>query len=792
MTGQLKRSIRSLWHQRLYSLLNLSGLAIGMAAAMLITLWVQNELRFDRYHPQASNIWRVETNHLPRNATIRYAGSPLKTTAFQQKIPGILSMTQLKEPDPRRVVLHHGTELYSEDKVAFVGPGWFNMFDYSFVEGSAAGFGDRPNDIILTESLARKIFGEQPAIGSVLRIDSIDFSVYAVLCDPRTESSFRQRVLLPLEAYLREGDHRKNDASWNYCRYTSFVKLHPDVRPGEIEIQLDQELFAATQDSTFHMQLGPLTGIHFDQNIKGDLFEKGSLQMVWTFALIGLLILGMAAINYISLTTARAQTRAREVGIRKLVGASKTSLFGQFLQETILLAGLAGIISIILVHSALPWFNTLADNHFELEWTSPLPWLLLGSGVVCAVLLSGIYPALLMAGFKPMMVLRGEGHISGKRSVFRQGLVVFQFAVSVALIICTIIVGQQRSYIQNKDMGYDRAQIFTFEMAPNFLDTGASNLEAFEQTLRQSTAVEGLSRASESPIHIERKRFGPFKLDGLPLVETSNVTQLNADIHFGQLFDIQMAEGRWFEPGNKSDFHNVILNETAARQLGLPQPWLGQHFGFDGFDGNVIGLIRDFHFLPLYESIPPLVIFNEYDWRGYFFVKTRPGQSKQALETTERLWKQWYPEQPFEYSFLDENFNRMYRAEQRTAILFNLFAGIAIFLSCLGLLGLATFMAVQRTKEIGIRKVLGASIWGITTLLTRDFLKLILIAFLLAAPVAYWIMAQWLGGFAYRIEMRWWMFGLSGLLALILACSTVGFQSVRAALADPVKSLRSE
>nr|MBP6829116.1 ABC transporter permease [Saprospiraceae bacterium] len=313
-----------------------------------------------------------------------------------------------------------------------------------------------------------------------------------------------------------------------------------------------------------------------------------------------------------------------------------------------------------------------------------------------------------------------------------------------------------------------------------------------EQNLRQSSAIAAVSRASESPVHVEGKYFGSFRFDGLPETDKKILTQLIVDDRFGQLFGIQMAEGRWFEADNKSDLHNVILNEAAARQLGLPKPWLGQHFGFDGFEGYVVGLVRDFHFRPLHETITPLIIFNAYDWRGTFIVKTQPGQSAKALAVAEGVWKKWFPERPFEYSFLDEDFNKMYRAEQRAALLFNLFSGIAMFISCLGLFGLATFMAARRIKEIGIRKVLGASVAGITGLLAGDFLKLVALAILLASPIAYYFMQKWLAGFAYRIEISWRMFALAGATAVGIALFTVGFQAVKAALANPVKSLRSE
>ena len=794
-----KRTLRNLWRHRLYAALNLSGLAIGMAAAMLITLWVQNELRFDGYHSRAKNTWRIKTDLKINDTETWYWGStPMKITELCAQTPGVVATAQMMLPFGSTAVLQRGAEFFEEKNFAYIGPGWFESFDYTFAEGSAAGFGERPNDLLLTESLAHKIFGERSALGATLRMDSTEFVVHAVLRDPRPESSFRAHLLLPIEAWLGMGNNRKNDDSWNNFNYNTFVELRPDAAPEAVAAQLTTLLSAAKQDSNITLRLGALTDLHFDQSIEDDVFDKGSRSSIGTFGLIGLLILLMAAINYISLTTARAQTRAREAGIRKVVGAGRWQLFVQFLSESALLALGAGLLALPLVQSALPWFSELAGRDFALPLDSPMPWILLGGTVTFTVLLAGIYPALLMAGFQPMQVLRGT-YVTGSsnRSVFRQGLVVTQFAISVALLICTVVIGQQRAFIENKEMGYDRAQVFGFEVGWRLYqalgaERGPGAMDALEQTLRQSAAVAEVSRANDSPVNIQSRHSGSVKFDGLPENAELSVTQLSADEHFAELFDLKMAEGRWFEAGNKSDADNVILNETAARELGLLQPWLGQRFGFHGNEGRVIGLVRDFHFLPLHEAIMPLVIFNDSNWRGSFFVKAQPGQSARAIAAATAAWNQWFPQRPFKYTFLDEDFNRMYQAEQRTGMLFNLFAGIAIFIACLGLFGLATFVAAQRTKEIGIRKVLGATVAGITGLLARDFLKLVCIAIFIASPLAWFAMQKWLDDFAYRIDIHWWMLAVAGVVALAVAFLTVGFQSVKAALANPAKSLKSE
>jgi putative ABC transport system permease protein len=796
----LKIALRTLAKNKLYTLLNVGGLAVSMAAVMLIALWVQNELRFDRFHRNADQIFRVKTDlNLNNNETWVFGNSPMRIHELTAQIPGVVSTAQIFKPFQQKAFLRLGGDIFEEKDYGYVSKDWFSMLDYDFAEGNAHGFGDRPDDVILTESLANKLFGNRAALGATVRIDSVDFIVHAVLRDPRAESSFRENLLLPLSARLNNAQNRANDEDWGNFMYYTFVQLRPGTAPEEVGRKLTPLLNAAAKDSTMVSKLGALTALHFDREVKDDTFEKGDRRLVGTFSLIGLLILIMAAINYISLTTARAQTRAKEAGIRKIVGANRGQLFGQFLCEAALLSVGAGVLSLLLIKMGLPWFSEIAGRTFTLPWNSPLVWILISGTLLSTILCAGIYPALLMAGFSPMQVLRGAGGRSGQiRPVVRQGLVIVQFTISVALLVCTIVISQQRAFIQNKDLGYDREQVFMFTIKwwqYRLLgkERGENLVKNIEQNLRQSTAVADVCRANSSPTNIDGSHVGSVRFDKMPENANFVVSQLAADAHFARLFNLKMADGRWFEPNSKVDDNNVVLNETAARSMGLPQPWVGQRFGFHGREGKVVGIVRDFHFLPLREAIKPLVVFHSAsNWKGNIFVKTQPGKTAEALAATEAIWKQFIPQYPLEMSFVDEDFNRLYRAEQQAGLLFNCFAGIAIFIACLGLFGLATFTAAQRTKEIGIRKVLGASVAGITALLAKDFLILVLLAVVIATPIAWYATWQWLSGFAYRIDLQWWMFAGAALLAVGVAVLTIGFQSVKAALANPVKSLRSE
>jgi putative ABC transport system permease protein len=792
----LRHAFRTLLRQRLYTALHLTGLSLGMAAVLLIGWWVQSELRFDAWHPKADNLYRVEAFlRASDTQTWHWGTTPLKMPDLYASTPGIVSGTRMMVPSGHSFVLQHGTDLFEAENAAFTGPGWFQHFNYDFVEGNAAGFGDRANDLILSEQLARRIFGERSALGATLRMDTQTYQVHAVMRDARPESSFRQDLLLPLDNWLARNDNRRNDANWGNYNYQQFVYLHPDASATQVAQQLTLRLRAATGDSTTRLQLGALRNLHFDNSIQFDVFEKGQRSSVALFAAIGLLVLLMAAMNYVSLSTARAQTRAREAGIRRIIGAGKTQLFSQYISESLLLSAASLLLALILLHLSMPVLSAFSGRHFAINWSTPTPWLMAAGTLVGTVVLSGLYPAVFMAGFQPMAGLRAAP-AGGYRSPLRRSLVVAQFSISIALLLCTLMLLRQQYFIRNKDMGYDREQVFRFavnwrQYSALGAERGASMVQAFEQTLRRHAAVGGVCRANESPVDIEGTNSGSVRFDGMPADRRFTVYKLSADVHFAEVFGIRLSEGRWFEPGNAADENHVLLNETAARQLGLPEPWLGQRFSIHGNEGRVIGLIRDFHFSSLHKPIAPLVVYNTPNWRGLFFVKTRPGQSAEALAAAEKVWKSWFPQYPFKFHFLDDDFQRQYRAEQQAATLFQVFSGLAVLIACLGLFGLATFVAAQRTREMGIRKVLGASVASITLLLTRDFLRLVCWSMLIASPLAWYLMQHWLAGFAYRADMPWWLFVLAGALALLAALVTAGSQGLRAALANPVQTLKS-
>jgi len=795
----LKHAFRNLWRNRLYSSLNITGLILGMASVMLIALWVQNELRYDRYHKRADGLWRVTTDlKVGGNETWHWGTTPLRLNELAEQIPGVISVSRILNHATNKLKLRRGGDLFQEEKYAYVDPKWFETFDYEFAEGSAAGFFEHPNQLMLTEQTALKIFGRHSALGATLNIDSTEYVVHAVLKNPRNESSFQQNILFPLNAYLNRGKNRENDLSWSNFNYSTFLELQPQADPKAVASQLTQLLAVAKQDSNITMNLIALKDLHFDQSIESDTFVKGNKKAVFIFGLIGLLILLMAAMNYVSLTTARAGMRARETGIHKVVGAGKWQLFLRYLSESAAVAFISGALAIVVVQLALPGFNHIADNHFSLQWDNPVFWGLAGGVLLSTLLLAGVYPALVLANFKPIGVLRANAQIkSGQKSLFRQGLVVAQFVVSVSLLICTIVIARQRDFILKSDMGYNREQVFSFQfdwsLTKRFgLEKARTVIKSMSDALRETATVTNVSLTDQLPMNIENTHSGSVKYEGMAPDAEPIVSQTAVDAEYAKLMGLKMAAGRWFEADNTNDKNNFVLNETALRKLGIKEPAVGQRFEIYGTKGQIIGVVRDFHFKPLTELISPLVLYHAPSYSSYFLVKAQPGKAKEAVAAAEKVWKSFVPDQPFEAVFLDDTFEKQYRREERAGLLFNIFAGIAIFISCLGLFGLATFMAVQRTKEIGVRKVLGASVTGLVALLTRDFIKLVLISIVIATPIARYAMQKWLADFAYRIELQWWMFALAGAAAISVAVMTVSVQSIKAALRNPVKSLRNE
>ncbi|MBK7870035.1 MAG: ABC transporter permease [Saprospiraceae bacterium] len=789
--------LRNIWRNKTSAFINIFGLAIGMATAVLILLWVQNELNFDKYHKNAKQTYRV-LSHIKVSADEiwNWNTTPmLLLPEAEKQIPEIEQFARFKNGS-RYAVFNVNNNLFKEKQYAYVDENWFQLFDYQFIEGASQDALKDLRNIVLTESKAKQLFGKQNAMGKTIRIDTLDFIVKAIIKDNPSNSSFQFDYLLPLAAHWSNPKNYENDESWGNFNYNAFIKIRQDADVTSVSDKLTTVLRDNKQaDSTSYHTLQPLPTMHFDHSLMNDGFATGNETTVKVFTLIGLLILLIACINYVSLATAKAGLRTKEVSVKKIIGAGKMLLFRQFMTESVLTSFMAMILSIGLVQLGLGVFNKLTENTLQLDANNWAVWSVFGGTTLVAILLTGVYPSLLLASFQPVKLLRGFSWVAGKNANFRKGLVVMQFFISTVLIISTIIIYQQLRFIKTKDLGYQKEHIFSVIFPYNAFKDGEhrqSSMMTVKEKLQAQTSAKEVALASESIVYNGSSSSGNLDWEGKEPGFDPTVMQMSADADFQELFGLKLVEGRWFEEDNVADENNLILNEAAVKALKLKEPYIGQSLTFQGDPGQVVGIVKDFHFRSMHEAISPAVICNKPGWRSQIFIKTTGEQTAQALAATEAAWKEILPNQPFEYKFEDEAFEKLYEKDQRTASLLNIFAGIAIFISCLGLFGLATFSAERRTKEIGIRKVLGASIGDIATLLSKEFVQLVLVAFAIAAPVGWWAMDKWLQDFAYRVDIQWWMFALAGVAALLIAVFTVSFQAVRAGMSNPVEALRTE
>ena len=546
-------------------------------------------------------------------------------------------------------------------------------------------------------------------------------------------------------------------------------------------------------DNETTITLVPLRQMHFENEITNSVYIHGNKNAVYIFTVLAVLLLLIACINYVNLTTAKASLRAKEVSVRKIVGANRLQLFYQFIAEALLVSFIAMLITILLVQLCLPVFNNLTDKSFELNITSAAMWKIIGITLLTAFTLNSIYPALTLSSFKPLNVFRGLTILKIKDSYFRKALVVFQFAVSVMLICGTIVIYKQMQFVQQANPGYNKSQVLTFRLPPTIdFNTKDVLIQTIKNELLLKRSIQNVTIANQPIVNMGSYSTGAADWDGHDTSFNPKIAQLSADADFAKTMQLQMKEGRWFQQGNPADKNNVVLNETAISELHIHQPYIGQRFTWKGNTGEIIGVVKDFKYKSLHDKTGPLVAFQDPNWFNLFLIRIAPNSASQSIKDVEDTWKEFFPGTPIDYSFLDDSLNELYKADQQTSLLIFGFAIIAIVISALGLFALAAFTADQKAKEIGIRKVLGASVGSITQLLTKDFLKLVLIAIVVASPVAWIFMSKWLEDFAYRINISAWIFIAAAFVAIIIALSTISFQAIKAAIANPVKSLRTE
>lgn len=786
LKNYFKIALRNIIRHKIYSSLNIAGLAIGMACCILILLWVQNELSYDRFHANAGQLYRLTANAGDFKAAVSPAGMG---EGLQSQLPEIKAVVRLSKPMPGLFEAGPGRK-FEEKNVFFADSNFLQEFSFPLLQGNAAIALQRPDGILITETLARKYFGNEDAMGKMIRVDNRDqFIVTGILADV-SNSHLQFDVLLPMSFLARTDEDlkRKRWGSFNFYTYLRLdKKITAPALPGLTEKV--QAIWHKSQgkDAKIDFHLQALTDIHLHSDMQIDLPGHGNMQYVRIFFLAAIFIIVVACINFMNLATARSANRAKEVGLRKVVGAARYQLVFQFLGESILLSFLSLCVAILIVWTALPGFNGLADKNLSLHLLEGKPI----AGLLAIALLTGVvagsYPALLLSGFAPVKVLKGKLRLGKGNLLFRNGLVVTQFVVAIVLLVGTAFVYQQLQFIKNKNLGFDKSNLLYIPMNGEIW----GKQKALKSALQQSPLTSNFSIISDLPTALTSGTID-VEWEGKNPKSQVVIPSMDVDENFIDLFKMKMVAGRHFTTTFNGDSANYVINETAMRLMGLNAGnAVGKRLSFGDVKGMIIGVVKDFNYKPLQYVIEPLVLrLNRYG--GIVMVRTAPGNTEATIKALDKVYASLNPAYPFSYTFLDKDLDNLYRSEQKMGSIFNLFAILAIFISCLGLYGLSAFLAEQRTKEIGVRKVLGASVTGIVYLLSTNFTKLILIAIVIAIPLSWYGIHQWLEGFAYHISVSWVVFALASLIVLVIAWLTVSYESVKAAITRPAVSLKAE
>lgn len=808
--------IRNFWKNRTYSFINVFGLAMGIASALVIVMYVRDELVYDRSFSKSDRIYQVtldakmgETESLTSNTP-----PPVGSTMLQE-FPEIEAFTRVFRP--YEVVVNNLAKntQFIEKEVLAVDSNFLQIFDYKMLAGNPRTCFSDPDAAVITEDMARKYFASEPAIGKILLFNGNPVKITGVLAELPAQTSIQFKILKPMKSL------RVTEAfswSWVWLQMDTYVLLKKNITPEQVaslntrfpgmvsrhaveafeRIGQPFEAFLK-KGGRWNFSIRPMKDVHlYSRGYESRIDNLGDIQQVRIFMVIAVFVIILACINFMNLTTARSVKRAKEVGIQKALGANRSRIILQFFTESYLYTLLATLVALLFISLFIPYFNQISGKSLVFENVFELNNLLLLAGIIVFVgLLSGSYPAFYLTSFNPVNTLKANYiKTSFSSRLVRNGLVVFQFTVSIALIICSTVVFNQLQFTRNKDMGFVNENVL---ILPNIFDMPGK--ETFRQEISKEPEVVNASISTDIPAG---SAFGDFYVpepenDTRPVAKDLTLYSYMVDEHFIPTTQVRIRLGRNFSDTGTNDSASVILNETAVKAIGWQNP-LGQYLRYPGGDNTrfkVIGVVKDFDAQSVREAITPFALFHKSSKmnetpKNYLLVKSTAGGEAKLLAKAEAKWKKFMPEVPFSYSFLDKNFEALYRSEEKTAKVLGIFTFLSIAVACLGLFGLIAFSVEQRTKEIGIRKVLGASVFGITSLISRDFVKLVFIALLTASPIAWYFMNEWLNNFKYKITIEWWIFVMAGTGAIVIALVTIGYQAVKAAMMNPVDSFKSE
>jgi len=805
----LKVALRNLWKNKVFSAINIIGLSAGLAVCLLIVLYVKDESAYDKFYAQSENIYRLDADIFFNGTqfTSAVAPAPLAPT-LKKDDPQVVQYTRLRnfsdimvKKDNQNIQNHHAV---------FADSTFFQVFPLPMISGNPLTALNEPNSIVIDETTAEKYFNSTNVLGKTLYVDNTTTcKITGVIKDIPPQSHFHFSFIRPMH-----DTYHDDQGDWLSNNYTSYVLVRPGVTKAALQEkvnatinnyldkQLEQVLHTNAGDlkkggNHFIYPVMALTDIHLHSNKSYEFDVNGNIAYVYIFSVIAIFILLIACVNFMNLSTARSANRAKEVGIRKVAGSMRSNLITQFLTESVLMSFLSLLFALGIAALLLPLFNQLAGKQMSvitLFSTRLLPMMFILIIVVGCI--AGSYPAFYLSSFQPSQVLKGSIAKGFRNSWLRSGLVIFQFFISITLIIGTIVIYNQLRYIRSREIGYNRDQVLVINNT-YALD---KQIKTFRQEMTKISGVQNAAVSGTLPTDISYNQNGWFRDPLLDAKQVTIMTDFYADHHYIPTMGMRMVAGRNFSPDFPTDSTAVIINETAAKLLGFKNPLTQKLYRPNGYASNggftskefrIIGVMKDFNFSSMHDKVGPLVLELGEDY-GRIAMRINTQNIPALISQVQNKWSSMAPGQPFSYTFLDADFNKIYNADQRTGKLFITFAVFAIFIACLGLFGLVTYAAEQRIKEIGIRKVLGASVQEIVAMISKDFVNLVLIAFLIAFPVAWWMMNKWLQGFAYRIDIGWWVFALAGLLTIAIALVTVSFQAIKAAIANPVKSLRTE
>ena len=790
LSNYFKIAFRHLRKSKTYSFINITGLSVGLSVSILLLLWVNDELSFDRFNTNAASLYRLSPKFGDGGSPTIWDNTPGPLAVYAKKeVPEVQDACRIAENWSVSYFEYNGKK-FNEWQNKHVDPSFFGMFTYSLIKGDSRHPFRDAYSIILSETTAKKIFNNEDPIGKVLTgDDKKTYQVTGVMKDVPDNASIKFDIAFNFEQLEKEFDTthywKSMNSAWGQYNYETWVLLKPGASPAVTGLKLGALHRRNTNDDfTRHLSylVNPLTKIHL---YSSDGKEQG-MMIVRVFFLVAVIVLAIACINYVNLVTARAIKRSKEISLRKIIGAARSSLFLQFLSESLLIFLIALILATGVIFLVMPLYNNIADKHIVFKPWTPEVLAVYGLTLLTTLLLAGIYPAITLSSFKPLEAMKGKLSSIGSKSGFRKVLVVVQFSFSIMLIASTILIGRQLKYIREKNLGYEKENVISIWMR---------NIDKHYETAKAELLRQpGVLGVTESGVDIINSGTGTSDAlwDGKrPDQQAFTIGQMPVERNFLEVMGIRLTEGKGFT-GTPADSANFILNETAIKEAGIVAPAVGKRFSLHHVKGIIAGVVKDFHFQNMRTPIHPLVIHYSTDWRGKMYIRTTGKDASRALAAVESTWKKYNPDYDFFYTFLDSEFNDLYKSDLHVGQLFNCFAVLTILISCLGLFGLITYTAESKVKEIGVRKVLGAGILHIVTLLSRDFLILIAIAAAIAVPVAWYGLHGFLQGYAYRTELNGWVFAAAGAITLVIAMITVSYKCIQAALANPVKSLRTD